>query len=129
MLKLWSKKTNLEIRLDELERIIASKLGDKMTSNYILSWGLRSTITTAHIHTFLRTTQNESLSQPLQVYLAQLALQETQIEQDIERANFDLGLFKLNTSQIERIQVYWEYQLESVFHYFKETGPTLWIYH
>ena len=94
VLKLWSKKTNLEIRIDELERIIASKLGDKMTSNYILSWGLRSTITTAHIHSFLRTTQNESLSQPLQVYLAQLALQETQIEQEIERANFDLGFIQ-----------------------------------
>lgn len=94
VLKLWSKKTNLEIRIDELERTIASKLGDKMTSNYILSWGLRSTITTAHIHTFLRTTPNESLSQPLQVYLAQLALQETQIEQEIERANFDLGFIQ-----------------------------------
>ena len=94
VLKLWSKKTNLEIRIDELERTIASKLGDKMTSNYILSWGLRSTITTAHIHTFLRTTPNETLSQPLQVYLAQLALQETQIEQKIERANFDLGFIQ-----------------------------------
>ena len=94
VLKLWSKKTNLKIRIDELERTIASKLGDKMTSNYILSWGLRSTITTAHIHTFLRTTPNESLSQPLQVYLAQLALQETQIEQEIERANFDLGFIQ-----------------------------------
>lgn len=94
VLKLWSKKTNLEIRIDELERTIASKLGDKMTSNYILSWGLRSTITTAHIHTFLRTTPNESLSKPLQVYLAQLALQETQIEQKIERANFDLGFIQ-----------------------------------
>ena len=94
MLKLWSKKTNLEIRIDELERTIASKVRDKMTSNYILSWGLRSTITTAHIHSFLQNTPNESLSQPLQVYLAQLALQETQIEQDIERVNFDLGFIQ-----------------------------------
>ena len=94
MLKLWSKKTNLELRIDELERTIASKVRDKMTSNYILSWGLRSTITTAHIHSFTKNTPNESLSQPLQVYLAQLALQETQIEQDIERVNFDLGFIQ-----------------------------------
>ena len=94
VLKLWSKKTNLELRIDELERTIASKVRDKMTSNYILSWGLSSTITTAHIHSFLQNTPNESLSQPLQVYLAQLALQETQIEQDIERVNFDLGFIQ-----------------------------------
>ena len=94
VLKLWSKKTNLELRIDELERTIVSKVGDRMTSNYILTWGLSNTITTTHIHSFLRNTPNKPLSQPLQVYLAQLALQETQIEQDIERANFDLGFIQ-----------------------------------
>jgi hypothetical protein len=37
---------------------------------------------------------DESLWQPLQVYLAQLAVQETQIEQDIERVNFDVGFIQ-----------------------------------
>ena len=37
---------------------------------------------------------DESLWQPLQVYLAQLAVQEIQIEQDIERVNFDVGFIQ-----------------------------------
>ena len=37
---------------------------------------------------------DKSLWQPLQVYLAQLAVQETQIEHDIERVNFDVGFIQ-----------------------------------
>lgn len=94
VLKLWSKKTDLELKIDDLYRSILAKVGGNASSDYIISWEQRNNLRAQDIQSHVLNPSEESLSQPLQVYLAQLALQETRLEQDIERVNFDVGFIQ-----------------------------------
>ena len=93
-MKLWSDKTDLELKVKELHRSINLKLGNNISHNYIITWEQNITLSAQDIEAYLKSSVEHSLSQPLQVYLAQLAFQETQIEQDIERVNTDMGFIQ-----------------------------------
>lgn len=93
-LKLWSDKTDLELKVKELHRSINLKLGDNISHNYIITWEQNITLSAQDIEAYLKSSVEHSLSQPLQVYLAQLAFQETQLEQEIERVNTDMGFIQ-----------------------------------
>jgi len=94
VLKLWSEKTHLELKIEDLYRTIRSKMGDDAIGEFIIPWEKGNNVHTRDIQAQILNPANESLSQPLQVYLAQLAVQETQIEQEIERVNFDVGFIQ-----------------------------------
>ncbi len=94
VLKLWSEKTDLELKLEYLYGTIRSKMGDDAIGEFIIPWEQGNNVHAEDIQAKILNPVNESLSQPLQVYLAQLAVQETQIEQDIERVNFDVGFIQ-----------------------------------
>jgi hypothetical protein len=94
VLKLWSEKTDLELKLKDLYGRIRSKMGDDAIGEFIIPWEQGNNVHTQDIQAQILNPTDESLSQPLQVYLAQLAVQETQIEQDIERVNFDVGFIQ-----------------------------------
>ena len=94
VLKLWSEKTDLELKLEYLYGTIRSKMGDDAFGEFIILWEQGNNVHAEDIQAKILNPVNESLSQPLQVYLAQLAVQETQIEQDIERVNFDVGFIQ-----------------------------------
>lgn len=94
VLKLWSEKTDLELKIEDLYGTIRSKLGDDAIGEFIISWEQGKNVHTQDIQAQILSPADESLSQPLQVYLAQLAVQETQIEQEIERVNFDVGFIQ-----------------------------------
>ena len=94
VLKLWSKKTDLELKFEDLYRTIRSKMGDDAIGEFIIPWEQGNNVHAKDIQAQILNPADESLWQPLQVYLAQLAVQETQIEQDIERVNFDVGFIQ-----------------------------------
>ena len=94
VLKLWSDKTDLELKIEDLYRTIRSKMGDDAIGEFIIPWEQGNNVHAQDIQAQILNPANESLSQPLQVYLAQLAVQETQIEQEIERVNFDVGFIQ-----------------------------------
>ena len=94
VLKLWSKKTDLELKFEDLYRTIRSKMGDDAIGEFIIPWEQGNNVHAKDIQAQILNPADESLWQPLQVYLAQLAVQEIQIEQDIERVNFDVGFIQ-----------------------------------
>ena len=94
VLKLWSDKTDLELKIEDLYGTIRSKMGDDAIGELIIPWEQGNNVHAQDIQAQILNPADESLWQPLQVYLAQLAVQETQIEQDIERVNFDVGFIQ-----------------------------------
>ncbi len=94
VLKLWSDKTDLELKIEDLYRTIRSKMGDDAIGEFIIPWEQGNNVHAQDIQAQILKPTDKSLWQPLQVYLAQLAVQETQIEQDIERVNFDVGFIQ-----------------------------------
>jgi hypothetical protein len=94
VLKLWSDKTDLELKIEDLYRTIRSKMGDDAIGEFIIPWEQGNNVHAQDIQAQILNPTDKSLWQPLQVYLAQLAVQETQIEQDIERVNFDVGFIQ-----------------------------------
>ena len=94
VLKLWSDKTDLELKIEDLYRTIRSKMGDDAIGEFIIPWEQGNNVHAQDIQAQILNPADESLWQPLQVYLAQLAVQEIQIEQDIERVNFDVGFIQ-----------------------------------
>ena len=94
VLKLWSEKTDLELKIEDLYRTIRSKIGDDDIGEFIIPWEQGNNVHAQDIQAQILNPADESIWQPLQVYLAQLAVQETQIEQDIERVNFDMGFIQ-----------------------------------
>ena len=94
VLKLWSDKTDLELKIEDLYRTIRSKMGDDAIGEFIIPWEQGNNVHAKDIQAQILNPADESLWQPLQVYLAQLAVQETQIEQDIEQVNFNVGFIQ-----------------------------------
>ena len=94
VLKLWSEKTDLELKIEDLYRTVRSKIGDDAIDEFIIAWEQGNNVHAQDIQTQILNPTDDSIWQPLQVYLAQLAVQETQIEQDIERVNFDVGFIQ-----------------------------------
>ena len=94
VLKLWSEKTDLELKIEDLYRTIRLKIGDDDIGEFIIPWEQGNNVHAQDIQAQILNPADESIWQPLQVYLAQLAVQETQIEQDIERVNFDVGFIQ-----------------------------------
>ena len=69
-------------------------MGDDAIGEFIIPWEQGNNVHAQDIQAQILNPADESLWQPLQVYLAQLAVQEIQIEQDIERVNFDVGFIQ-----------------------------------
>jgi hypothetical protein len=69
-------------------------MGDDAIGELIIPWEQGNNVHAQDIQAQILNPADESLWQPLQVYLAQLAVQEIQIEQDIERVNFDVGFIQ-----------------------------------